>query len=66
MKNKTIETDIQLRFNNYIGHFYRKDKNGRWYKFHTIGNTGVAFDVAGLLMKMGHIVDFISKITEED
>ncbi len=52
---------IQLRFDNYIGRFYRKDKNGRWYKFHQIGNTNVAMDVAGLLIKLGCEVDFISE-----
>jgi len=53
------EYDVQFRFDDYSGRFYRKDKNGQWYKFHQIGNAGVASDVAGLLIKLGHRVDFI-------
>lgn len=59
-------TKVQLHFNDYVGRFYRQDKNGHWYKFHQIGNTGVAFDVADMLMKMGIDVEFISESTNEN
>jgi hypothetical protein len=66
VSKKKKEEEIRLYFNNYIGKFYRKDKRGVWYKFHTIGNTGIAMDVAGLLMKMGHTVEFIQERINED
>lgn len=48
---------IRLIYNRYIGMFYRKNKRGRWYKFHQIGNAGVSFDVARMLEKLGHKVE---------
>jgi hypothetical protein len=64
MANKTQR--VQLRFNRYVGRFYRQDKRGRWYQFHQIGNAEVAFDVAGLLIKMGCDVDFISEEPQDE
>lgn len=57
---------VQLRCNRYVGRFYRMDKRGRWYKFHQIGNVGVAMDVAGLLIKLGCAVEFIDEEPQED
>lgn len=52
---------IELRFNEYIGHFYRADKRGRMRKFFTMGNTGIAIDVAQMLEKLGHKVEYFDQ-----
>lgn len=58
--------DIQLRYNDYIGRFYRRNKRGRWYKFDQIGNTDVAMDVAKMLTKLGHKVEYVNERQEDD
>jgi hypothetical protein len=49
--------EVKLVADNYIGEFYRHQRNGKgWVKFHQIGNSGVAEDVANMLEELGHKV----------
>jgi len=44
--------DVLLVINNYIGVFYKRDKNGHWRKFHQIGNAEISLHVASLIRKL--------------
>lgn len=62
---RRVSQKVQFRFDDYSGRFYRRDKNGKWYRFHSIGNAEIAFNVAGMLIKLGIDVDFIPEGDED-
>ena len=64
MKKQLAE--IQLRYDQYTGRFYRRNRKGNWYQFDRCGNTGVAFDIANMLGKLGHKVQFISEVVDDE
>jgi len=63
-----LEPEVKLKVDAYGGEFYKPDarNNGRWRKFQTIGNAGVAMEVAKMLEKLGHKVQVIDLETGDD
>jgi hypothetical protein len=47
---------LKLCYNEYVATLRKQDKQGRWRKISTIGNTGVAFDFVKTLENLGFIV----------
>jgi len=44
---------------NGVGHFHKLDRMNQWRKFHTLSDTVVAEEVAGMLDELGHIVEVV-------
>lgn len=51
---------------NYVAQFYRQDRAGRWRKFEFIGNCGVAAQIAEMLQRLGHTVEIVEEINEQN
>lgn len=57
--HKTLAVKVRIEIDQYSGVFKKQDKRGRWRKFDSIGNAGVALDIATFLRKLGHEVETV-------
>lgn len=61
------EPDVQLRYNQYIGNFYKRTNTKKgWRKFDTVGNTGEAFHMCDILKALGHKIQYIDETDYND
>lgn len=51
-------SELKLVADNYVGVFYKRTKDGKWRKFDTVGNSGVASSFASMLERLGHKVTY--------
>ena len=56
LKQISKPAEVLLEVDEYIGIFKKQDARGRWRKFDSCGNAGVAIDIAYMLRKLGHKV----------